>query len=512
MEKNDDFQYLAPIGSRVLLHEERLGTIRFVGKLENRDGIRYGIELDENIGKHNGEFEGKRYFQTQKSKSGVFVWPKDVEHPCDLISAIKNKYTPTINDNKKLIKRMKGKEVEILVDKDVTEALYDIYSLERISLEKVPVGFINESDISSDKYFHRCKTLFIKQCLLTKWNDLFNILKVFPKLEELSVFGNILDDLSNQLLSDKIENYRKIVKNIHVFSVGNCSLNQNCINAIPLVFENLTELIVAVNPINTFCPSTEKNFDSLKKLILDECVINDLSNLKEGLLKLPKLEEISLIRCQVNDIPNDIYKYFPSLKSMFLKYNNIDSWKFVNNIKKIPKLEFLEIELSRLPKYNDGDDVLDFVIAKCPNIKIINKHTITGTERNKAEVIFLRDVPESDPDHVEDIERLKKIYTDIVSSTSKDRDFTKMKLGSIKVEIVKNSTSYIITVPLSLTFKTIIQGASKKMSFSKLSIKSINIQFNDEIISVEKKLFNQSLNDFLYKINENDVIKIILME
>uniref|UniRef100_A0A0K0DU45 Tubulin-specific chaperone E n=1 Tax=Strongyloides stercoralis TaxID=6248 RepID=A0A0K0DU45_STRER len=512
MEKNDDSEYLAPVGSRILLHEERLGTIRYVGKLDNKDGIRYGVELDENIGKHNGEFEGKRYFQTQKTKSGVFVWPKDVKHPCDLISVIKNKYTSIINDSNGIIKTMKGKEVKILVDKDVTEALCDIYSLERISLEKVPVGFINEEDILSKKYFHKCKTLFIKQCLLTKWSDLFNILKVFPKVEELSVFGNVLDDLSLQLSLEKIENYREIVKNIREFSVGNCSLNQNCVNIIPLIFENLTSLVIAVNPINTFCPSTKGNLECLKKLILDECVVHDLSLLKEGLLKLPNLEEISLIRCQVENIPDDIYKYFPSLKSMHLKYNDIDNWKLLNNIKKIPLLEFLEIELSRLPKYNNGDDVLDFVIAKCPNIKAINKHTITGTEKSKAEVIFLRDIPENDPNHVEDIQRLKKIYTDIVSSTRKDRDFTKMKLGSIKIEIIKDSSSYIMTVPLSLNFKTIIQGASKKLSFSKLSIKSINIENNNEIINVEKKLFNQNLNDYLYKINENEIIKIILLE
>uniref|UniRef100_A0A0N5BAW9 Tubulin-specific chaperone E n=1 Tax=Strongyloides papillosus TaxID=174720 RepID=A0A0N5BAW9_STREA len=512
MSENKGSQYLAPVGTRILLHDERLGTIRFVGKLEGRDGIRYGVELDENLGKHNGEFEGKQYFQTQKSKSGVFVWPKDVCHPSDLISVIKNKYTSTANDKSIMVKRMKGKEVEILIDKDVTEALCDISSLERISLEKAPVGFVNEEDISSENIFHRCKTLSIKQCLLTKWSDLFNILKVFPEVRDLSVFGNVLDDLSFQLSNEKIEAYKKVVKNITTLSVGNCFLNQNCVNVIPLIFENLTELVIAVNPVNSFCPSTKGNFESLKKLILDECVISDLSFLKGGLMKLPNLEEISLIRSSVENIPDDIYKYLPSLKSMFLRYNDINSWRFVNNIKKIPNLKFLEIELSRLPKYSEGDDVLDFVIAKCPNIVSINKHTITGTERSKAEIIFLRDVPESDPDQIEDIERLKKIYVNIVSSTNKDRDFTKMKLGSIKVEVVKGSSSYIITAPLSLTFKSIIQGAAKKLSFSKMSIKSIDICINNEIINIEKKSFNQNLNDYFYKFIEDEDIKIILLE
>uniref|UniRef100_A0A0N4Z8Q3 Tubulin-specific chaperone E n=1 Tax=Parastrongyloides trichosuri TaxID=131310 RepID=A0A0N4Z8Q3_PARTI len=510
MTSNVETGYLAPIGTRILLHDERIGTIRFIGKLKGREGIRYGVELDENIGKHDGMFEGERYFQTEKSKSGVFVFPKDVRHPTDLISCIKDKYNPTINDNGGIINIMNGKEVQLLIDKDVSEALCDIYSLERISLEKLPIGYIKNEDICEEKYFHKCKTLFIKQCLITKWKHLFNILKVFPKLEELSVLGNRLDDLQ-ECLAKHTKTYKGIVKNIKILSVADCFLNEDCINSIPKIFRNLGELLIAVNPITSFCPATKLNVDSLKKLVMDECIIKDLGSLKKGLLKLPNLEEISLVRSQVENIPSNMHLYFPRLKSISLKFNDISSWKIINNIKKFPELKILEIELSKLPTYSDNDDVLDFVIAKLPNITTINKHAITGTERSKAEMIFLRDVPATEPDHIEDIQRLREVYGDIVSSTYRDREQTKMKLGSLRIEVVKDDKSHTMTVPLSLTFTALIIAASKKLRFSKSSIKSINIQMKEDIIFVEKNLFSSTLADFHLRTDENDIIRLILV-
>lgn len=47
------------IGRRVLVGGARHGTLRYVGKIIDKDGIFCGIELDVPDGRHNGCYEGE---------------------------------------------------------------------------------------------------------------------------------------------------------------------------------------------------------------------------------------------------------------------------------------------------------------------------------------------------------------------------------------------------------------------------------------------------------------------
>lgn len=48
------------------------GTVKFVGHLPGRSDAYLGVELDKEDGKHDGKFEGMRYFRCKPNK-GVFV-------------------------------------------------------------------------------------------------------------------------------------------------------------------------------------------------------------------------------------------------------------------------------------------------------------------------------------------------------------------------------------------------------------------------------------------------------
>jgi len=60
------------VGDQVLMSGDREGTVRYVGSLDGKNGIFYGIELSTGNGKHNGTFQGKKYFTCPPGK-GLFL-------------------------------------------------------------------------------------------------------------------------------------------------------------------------------------------------------------------------------------------------------------------------------------------------------------------------------------------------------------------------------------------------------------------------------------------------------
>merc|ERR1719433_2052694 len=59
-------------GARVKVRNFGVGVVKFYGRTHFATGFFVGIELDKPLGKHNGFYDGKRYF-TAKEKHAIFV-------------------------------------------------------------------------------------------------------------------------------------------------------------------------------------------------------------------------------------------------------------------------------------------------------------------------------------------------------------------------------------------------------------------------------------------------------
>ena len=73
------------IGTRVYVKDKEdefgKGTIKYIGKIDKKVGLFAGIELDQQLGKHDGFVFGKRYFKCQQ-KHGIFTQkPQCIEIP-----------------------------------------------------------------------------------------------------------------------------------------------------------------------------------------------------------------------------------------------------------------------------------------------------------------------------------------------------------------------------------------------------------------------------------------------
>eukprot|EP01084_Bolivina_argentea_P000479 897_1 len=67
------------IDDRLVLRKKREGILHYIGKVADKKGIWFGIELtsSKQFGKHNGTMDGIQYFKC-KSHKGIFVQAKDI--------------------------------------------------------------------------------------------------------------------------------------------------------------------------------------------------------------------------------------------------------------------------------------------------------------------------------------------------------------------------------------------------------------------------------------------------
>eukprot|EP01083_Nonionella_stella_P225375 801312_1 len=57
------------------------GKVKFVGEVQTKNGIFYGIELYSPNGKNNGTFNGQKYFECVE-ESGIFVKKNKISSIC----------------------------------------------------------------------------------------------------------------------------------------------------------------------------------------------------------------------------------------------------------------------------------------------------------------------------------------------------------------------------------------------------------------------------------------------
>ncbi|SCV02962.1 LANO_0G01310g1_1 [Lachancea nothofagi CBS 11611] len=65
--------YERKIGCFIQIPNVGRGQLKYVGSVEGKPGTFVGVDLLANIGKNDGTFQGKRYFETEYTQSGLFI-------------------------------------------------------------------------------------------------------------------------------------------------------------------------------------------------------------------------------------------------------------------------------------------------------------------------------------------------------------------------------------------------------------------------------------------------------
>lgn len=83
-------RYKAKIGCHIEIPNIGRGQLKFVGSVDNKPGYYAGVDLLTPIGKNNGTFNGRRYFNTEYPKSGLFIQLPKIAHILDEMEVPEN--------------------------------------------------------------------------------------------------------------------------------------------------------------------------------------------------------------------------------------------------------------------------------------------------------------------------------------------------------------------------------------------------------------------------------------
>lgn len=85
------------IGDNVLVDGKSPATIRYLGNVDNHPGSWVGVEWWYQQGKHDGTFQGKFYFKTEKPLSASFIRAERIQYGHSFSSAIYRQYVKSFD-------------------------------------------------------------------------------------------------------------------------------------------------------------------------------------------------------------------------------------------------------------------------------------------------------------------------------------------------------------------------------------------------------------------------------
>ncbi|XGW28810.1 hypothetical protein V3C99_008534 [Haemonchus contortus] len=458
-------------------------VVKYIGEVSGHPGVWVGVEWDNpERGKHNGVVNGVRYFETSSPKGGSLVNIHNVSPGVDLLTAISNRYADAVDENVFVVS---SKAVELVGMHSTSKKQSDIFELKHIVLESCSVV---EPPPESCAPFKKCVTLNLFNNLLSQWKDIRRILKYFPKLRELVLRKNRMEPASSGEPWQEVKSLRDLI-------LSDCGLSSESMVNILCYLPCITSLYAVRNNFTRF--HVPEMADGLTSLDIGSNPISCFSNITGNLKRLQKLcvADCGIERIVIAD------GQFPSLTTLNIKDNVISDWRSINGLQALPKLSVLYIDCEHL-RCVPGIEVHEVIAAKLSGLVDLNRFDVSAVERQSAEVRFLDKYFSADDsvksDHVDDIERLKKIHgTADVSLKSRGLDVVLLSI-SFEGKVVKKR------VPLAITVQKLSEMVGRVFSVGLMEVK-LELDKGTHKVKLENPM--RTL-DF-YSPESNDVLHLI---
>lgn len=267
--------------------------------------------------------------------------------------------------------------------------------VEQISLRMLGISLPPpEEDSEEIAEFYHLKGIDLAGNLLSDWEDVLKILRLFPNLQNISLASNRINDLGSVVLGSSFSNVKSL-------NLNNCNISTfQSIVSIGEAMSNLEELCVAhcnLSNIDSSFERSENNkgairleelFENLVLLDLSDCQLSSWERHIMKFDKLPRLE--SLI---INDNALDCIEItegeqtvvFPSLASLQLAGTTISTWIALDHLNRIPSLRSLRLRNTPLTNKLGVGEVRSTAIARLSTLEYFNASPVSTRERVEAE-------------------------------------------------------------------------------------------------------------------------------
>ncbi len=273
------------------------------------------------------------------------------------------------------------------------EVVEDI-SLRMLGISKPPPDVT--SVVEEIAEFSHLRGIDLAGNLLSDWEDVLKILRLFPNLQTISLASNRINDLGNVSLGTSFLNVKSL-------NLNNCNISSfQTIVSIGAAMPQLEELCVAhcnLADIESFDASSESSeqkenqlegaFTNLVLLDLSNCQLTSWQRHIMKLQFLPRLESLIVndneIDCIDGVLEGGQPAAFPNLTSLQLGGTKISTWTALDQLNSIPTLRSLRLRNTPLTNTLGVGEVRSTAIARLPNLEYFNASPITNRERVEAE-------------------------------------------------------------------------------------------------------------------------------
>ncbi|XP_071641418.1 tubulin-specific chaperone E-like isoform X1 [Temnothorax longispinosus] len=373
------------------------GTLKYVGPVGNTKGEWLGIDWDDSTrGKHNGTYEGVKYFQARHSTSGSFIRPGKAKFGISCPQAIKMRYG--------------------LIDDELAGVDRDEVSSLRKEINAPFLEFVGFSKVNKKQSkFDELKIVWLREQCVSNAGEPWELEELCPNLEELDLSRNLINswkivaDICSQLRFlmrlNVSENHLPIedvaalkdsFPTVKHLTIARMNYNWSDIRQCISMFPSIEELSVSFNIVTTIEDITANtNLMRIITLILEGNLISSWDEiLKLG--SLPCLEYLNLNLNKIDRIrfpsstSTDKTALFPMLRHLHISENHISEWQSISELDKLSNLEDLKFRENPILKNETVETARQLIIAKIAKLKILNGTEIPHNERRGAEHDYLK--------------------------------------------------------------------------------------------------------------------------
>jgi len=362
------------MNQRVVIRQDDrqlLATVAWTGELPGKRGSWHGIAYDEPYGKHDGTYQGTRYFDCPPGY-GSFVRETKIEWEMTLEEALKVQYSRDI-------------EMEHLAGQTADSRVYfndkQLDQLRSVSVNELPVKTFKTALVE------QCPNLDsfdCSACPIESWSDI-----------DIALRGSRVTHLSCSRMRLKEPNFT--FENVTTLSMCNAGYAWEDIVPILTQFPNLQRLNLSGNKITT----TDSGATLPSGIVftdLSNNPVNDFDQLARCFGQLASLDELNLVSCQIKHIGPLPPNSFPALRTLVLAENPLETITSFTALNQIKSLSHLSVRGCTVYKQND-ETIKQEIIARIGSLAYLNRSFIPSTDaentvnsfisRRGAEIDFL---------------------------------------------------------------------------------------------------------------------------